>query len=758
MSDNDNLIIQRDFVEEMRTAYRDYAMSVIMARALPDVRDGLKPVQRRVLYAMTELGLQPEKPHRKCARIVGDTMGKYHPHGDSSIYEALVHMSEDYSLAIPLIDGHGNFGSIDGDTAAAMRYTEARLSQGAMTLLDHLNEGLVEFDPNFDDSEKEPRVLPAMLPNLLINGTTGIAVGMATNIPPHNAGEVINGVIAYMDKPSITLDELMEYIPGPDFPTGGIITNADDLRAMYETGEGKIRVRARTEIEKGDNGRKNIIISEIPYTSAGSKSRLVESLVNLMKDKAFEEIYDVRDESDKEGVRIVIEVKKDRDAVNLLNGLFKKSPLEDTYGACFLAVKDKQPSQYGLKKLIEEFVIFQEELYTKEYNYLLDKALKRLEIVQGLIRAVDVIDTIIEVLRGSESIKQAKDCLITGNIEGIKFKTNTAKAIASTLDFTEKQAEAILAMQLSKLIGLEVLKLTEEDAALKRDIETYRKVLGSKKELYKVIKKQLLEFKEKFGTERKTVIMNSEIKTYVVEEKVEDLYLLADRFGYLKTIDAATYSRAGEEGLAEFKFIIPVKSNDKVCIFTDGGQVAQAKVSAIPKCKIKEKGVIVQNVAKIGNELMLLIIPYADMCESQLLFVTESGFIKQVSGIEFDTARLVMAAAKLTDDDKLCAVIPMSAGDVISGKSRVSLLTKKGMALQFALDEVPEMKKTGRGVKAIKLGKDDTVVFAVIHDGSEEYASYENKKFALKKIRLRKRGLAGTKATLENGQADGQAD
>ena len=315
-------IIHLDFSDEMRTSYRDYAMSVIISRALPDVRDGLKPVQRRILYAMKELGLSPDKPHRKSARIVGDTMGKYHPHGDSSIYDALVHMSEDYSLQIPLIDGHGNFGSIDGDGAAAMRYTEARLSPGAITLLDHLDKGLVDFIPNFDESEKEPVVLPAMLPNLLINGTTGIAVGMATNIPPHNPCEVIDGVIAYMDNPAITIEGLMEYIKAPDFPTGGTIVNQSDIKDIYENGEGRIKIRAKSEIEQGDYGRKNIIITEIPYTVAGNKTKLVESLAALMKDKVFDEIFDVRDESSKEGIRIVIEVKKDRDIDTLLNGLY----------------------------------------------------------------------------------------------------------------------------------------------------------------------------------------------------------------------------------------------------------------------------------------------------------------------------------------------------------------------------------------------------------------------------------------------------
>ena len=749
MPNFEDTIIQRDFVEEMRTSYRDYAMSVIIARALPDVRDGLKPVQRRVLYAMIELGLAPDKPHRKCARIVGDTMGKYHPHGDSSIYDALVHMSEDYSLAIPLVDGHGNFGSIDGDSAAAMRYTEARLSEGAMTLLDHLEKGLVEFDPNFDESEKEPRVLPAMLPNLLINGTTGIAVGMATNIPPHNPGEVIDGVIACMDNPAITVDELMEYIPGPDFPTGGIITNADELKSLYTNGDGKIRVRARTEIENGEYGRKNIVITEIPYTVAGSKTRLVENLVSLMKDRVFDEIHDVRDESSKEGIRVVVEVKKDRDAENLLNGLFKKSALEDTYGACFLAVKDKQPYQFSLKRLIEEFIVFQEELYTKEYQYLLEKAKKRLEIVEGLIRAVDVIDIIIEVLRGSSSVKQAKECLINGIIEGINFKTETARAMASTFDFTEKQADAILAMQLSKLIGLEIMKLHDEQSQLAKDIKSYEKILGSKRELHKVIKTQLLEFRKKFACERKTTIMVSESTNYVVEERIEDLYILVDRFGYTKAVDSATYQRAGEEALAEFTHKVKIKSNDKLAIFTAEGNMYQLKVSQIPKGRIKEKGALLQVLTKMDSETPIQIMSYEDTFDAVFLFVTQCGLIKMVSGIEFEARRQVIAATKLAEGDKVACVWPLSASEVLSGKMKVTMLTSKKLALMFSLEDVPEQKKTGKGVKGITLGKNELVTSVTVHDGKLEYVEYEGKILNLKKMRTRKRGLPGIKAPLE---------
>ena len=568
-------IIQIDFAEEMKNSYRDYAMSVIIARALPDVRDGLKPVQRRILYAMSELHLDPDKPHRKSARIVGDTMGKYHPHGDSSIYDALVHMTEDYSLSIPLVDGHGNFGSIDGDGAAAMRYTEARLSFGAKTMLDRLDKNLVEFVPNFDESEKEPSVLPAMIPNLLINGTTGIAVGMATNIPPHNPTEVIDGVIAYIDRPTISIEKLMEYIPAPDFPTGGIIINQDDIPAIYQTGEGRLKVRGKVDIENGDNGRKNIIISEIPYTVAGNKAKLVESLVSLMKDRVFDEIFDVRDESSKEGIRIVVEVKKDRDIQNLLNGLYKKTALEDTYSVNLLAVKDQQPITFNLKSLIEEFVLFQEELYTKEYTHLLEKATQRLEIVNGLVRATDLIDLIIEILRGSSSVKQAKACLINGDTSDITFKSAQSKKIAATLDFTERQADAILSMQLSKLIGLEILKLHEEADQLTSDIAEYQHVLSDKKELHKVIKGRLREYKKLFASPRKTQLMNTQNEGYVEEVKEEDLYVLIDRFGYVKAVDNATYSRTSEDALKEYPFTVCMKNTDKLCVFTAEGNMYQ---------------------------------------------------------------------------------------------------------------------------------------------------------------------------------------
>ena len=747
-------IIQLDFSEEMKTSYRDYAMSVIVARALPDVRDGLKPVQRRILYAMKELGLSPDKPHRKSARIVGDTMGKYHPHGDSSIYDALVHMTEDYSLNAPLVDGHGNFGSIDGDGAAAMRYTEARLSKPGMMLLDNLDKGLVDFLPNFDDSEKEPAVLPATLPNLLINGTTGIAVGMATNIPPHNPTEVIDAVIAYMDRPGISIDKLMDYIPAPDFPTGGIIINASDMRDIYEKGEGKIRLRARTEIEKGDAGRTNIVITEIPYTISGNKLKLVESLAALAKDKVFDEIYDVRDESSKEGIRIVVEVKKGRDIDNLLNGLYKKSQMEDTYGVNLLAIRPTengtgQPKVFNLKSLIEEFVLFQEDLYTREYQFLLEKAKKRLEIVEGLMKATDVIDLIIEILRGSSSVKQAKTCLIDGITEGIKFKSKASEKEAATLSFTENQADAILAMQLSKLIGLEILKLHEENDTLIANIAEYEKVLSDSKELYKVIKGRLREFKKIFNSPRRTSLMDTVAKAYVEKVVIEDLYVCFDRFGYTKAIDAAAFGRASAETKKDFSFVLKIKNTDKLCIFTDKGNMHQVKMEKVPRCKMKDKGTLIHSLCKMENdEEGLLYVSFEELFESILLFVTKNGYIKLVSGAEFETGRQMIAATKLDADDEVVGVIMLSASDVLTGTKKVILLTKDGLSLGFPLSEVSELKKTSRGVKGITLEKEDTVAFAtVVHPAAETF-EYEGKTLNARRVRNRKRAAKGQKANL----------
>ena len=748
MSTKEQSMIQLDFSDEMKNSYRDYAMSVIIARALPDIRDGLKPVQRRILYAMAELGLSPEKPHRKSARIVGDTMGKYHPHGDSSIYDALVHMTEDFSLNLPLVDGHGNFGSIDGDSAAAMRYTEARLSRGAMTLLENLDMGLVPFGANFDESEKEPLVLPATLPNLLINGITGIAVGMATNVPPHNAGEVIDGTIAYIKNPDITTKGLMKYIKGPDFPTGAMVTNADDLLSIYETGEGKIKLRAKTEIEKSDNGRKNIVITEIPYTVAGNKSKLLENLISLTKDKVFDEIYDVRDESSKEGIRLIIEVKKDRNIDNLLNGLYKKTAMEDTYGVNMLAVKDKQPIIFTLKRMIKEFVLFQEELYTKEYQHLLAKANDRLEIVDGLIRATDVIDLIIEILRGSESVKQAKRCLIQGITDGIQFKSKKSENEAAVLNFTERQADAILTMPLSKLIGLELLKLHQESDTLHANIQEYTKILGNKDELHKIIIARLRSYKKQFGRERLTELGNVENENYIEEIKEEELYILIDRFGYAKSVDTASYSRLSEESLQDYTHIVPIKNTDRLCVFTEEGMMHQIKAMNIPRGRSRDKGVLIQSLCKLNQENALFYISAENLSESLLFFATRHGYVKQVSGVSFETNRSVISATKLDDGDAVAGITALTVEDVIAENRKVILITKKGLSLGFPLPEVSELKKNSRGIKGITLESGDMVQYATVTAPEQEQIVFEQNIYDPKKIRNRKRAAKGQKAQI----------
>ncbi len=742
---NESSIIEYDFSEEMKNSYRDYAVSVIIARALPDIRDGLKPVQRRVLYAMQELSLYPDRPHRKSARIVGDTMGKYHPHGDSSIYEALVHMSEDFSLSLPLIDGHGNFGSIDGDSAAAMRYTEARLSTAAMTLLENLDMGLVDFAPNFDESEQEPLVLPATIPNLLINGTTGIAVGMATNIPPHNPVEVIDGTIAYMDNPDISTEELMNYIKGPDFPTGGIVVNADALKDIYETGEGKIRVRAKYDIESSDAGRKNIVITEIPYTSSGRKGKLLEQLSGLMRDKVFDEIYDVRDESSKEGIRMVIEVKKGRDIDNLLNGLFKKTGLEDTYGVNMLAVKDKQPGTFSLKAMLAEFVSFQEEIYAKKYKYLLEKAERRHEVVEGLIKAVDIIDLIIEILRGSKSVAQAKACLTEGDVSDIAFKSLESSIQARSLHFTELQADAILSMQLSRLIGLEILKLHEENDTLLKNIAEYNLILSSKRALHKTIKLALKAYKRQFKVDRKTELDNLTQSDYVEKVVEEDIYVLIDRFGYAKSIDSNAYSKADDSVLSEFRNIILMKNTDSLCLFTTDANMYKIKASAFPKGRVKDKGVLMHSLCKIGNEEVILYIPFEELFESQLVFVTRNGYVKRVSGIEFESSRNQINTSKLEDDDSIVYIKALSTEDVLADNKKVVFLTNKNYTLSYPVSQINEYKKTSRGVTGIKLEKGDYLRLAFLVGPDDKSVSVDSKEINVSRFKEGKRADKGKK-------------
>ena len=560
-------IIRTEYSEVMQKSYIDYAMSVIIARALPDVRDGLKPVQRRTLYDMHELGIRYDKPYRKCARIVGDTMGKYHPHGDSSIYDALVVMAQEFKKGLPLVDGHGNFGSIEGDGAAAMRYTEARLQKITQeAYLADLDKDVVDFVPNFDETEKEPEVLPVKVPNLLVNGAEGIAVGMATSIPPHNFGEVIDGVKAYMKNPDITTEEMMKYIKGPDFPTGGIVTNQDELLSIYETGIGKIKVRGKVEIEAVKGGKERLIITEIPYTMIGANiGKFLNDVYSLVETKKTNDIVDISNQSSKEGIRIVIELRKGADAQNLCNLLYKKTKLEDTFGVNMLAVADGRPETLGLVPIIRHHVKFQYELATRKYKTLLAKELDKKEIQEGLIRACDVIDLIIEILRGSRNIKDAKNCLMNGVTENIKFKTKESEKKASKLNFTERQATAILEMRLYKLIGLEVEALMDEHNTTLKNIAEYEDILTNRSTMAKVIMKELDGLKKNYSRERRTCIDNVEAAVYE-EKKMEEMEVvfLMDRFGYAKTIDVAAYERNKEAADSENRYVLHCMNTGKI--------------------------------------------------------------------------------------------------------------------------------------------------------------------------------------------------
>ena len=530
-------IIKTEFSDVMQKSYIDYAMSVICQRALPDVRDGLKPVQRRVLYAMQELGLSADKPHRKSARIVGDTMGKYHPHGDSSIYEALVVMEQDFKKGMPLVDGHGNFGSIEGDGAAAMRYTEAKLQKFTQDVyLADMDKNVVDFQPNFDETEKEPVVLPVRIPNLLINGAEGIAVGMTTSIPPHNLSEVVDGVKAYMDNPEITTEELMEYVKGPDFPTGGIVVNQKELKNIYETGSGKMKLRGKVHFEKAKkrSERDKLVITEIPYTMIGANiSKFISDVVGLIENKTTSDIIDVSNESSKEGIRIVLELRRNADAERLENLLYKKTRLEDTFGVNMLAIANGKPELLSLKDIISHHTKFHYEVLTRKYETLLKKELEQKEIKEGLIKACDIIDLIIEILRGSKSLKDAKSCLINGDTENITFKTQKSKKEASKLCFTEKQASAILEMRLYRLIGLEIMALQEEYAEILKKIDKYQDILEHPASMKRVMKKDLEKIKKNYGFDRKTELTNAKaavVKALPIEEKEVQTAGNQDRF------------------------------------------------------------------------------------------------------------------------------------------------------------------------------------------------------------------------------------
>ena len=763
-------IVKTEYSELMQKSYIDYSMSVITARALPDVRDGLKPVQRRVLYAMDQLGLSYDKPHRKSARIVGDAMGKYHPHGDSSIYETLVVMSQDFKKGMALVDGHGNFGSIEGDGAAAMRYTEAKLKKFTQDVyLADLDKDVVDFIPNFDETEKEPAVLPVRVPNLLVNGADGIAVGMTTNIPTHNLGEVIDAVCAYMDNVNITTQELMQYCPGPDFPTGGLVVNKSELPAIYETGTGKIKLRGKVVFEPAQKrGEKDkLVITEIPYTMIGANiGKFISDVVELIESKKATDIVDISNESSKEGIRIVLELKKNADVENLKNLLYKKTKLEDTFGVNMLAIVDGRPETLGIKKIIEHHINFQYEIATRKYTTLLNKELANKEIKEGLIRACDIIDLIIEILRGSTNLKMAKECLMTGNAEGIKFKSEASKKQASQLDFTERQASAILEMRLYKLIGLEILALQKEyDEACKK-IARYEKILGSRKEMAKVIKEDLMKIKKEYAVDRRTVIEDGKEAVFI-EKKVpeQEVMFIMDRFGYAKTIDMAAYERNKEAVHNEYKYIFSCMNTDKICIFTDNGMLHQIKVKDIPfSTKFRDKGTPIDNLGNYDSsgERIIYLCASERIRQKRLLFVTKLGMMKLVDTSEFDVMKKTVASTKLTDGDELIGIYETDARtevlskfnydgtvgeeEVVSSDQNIILQTANGVFLKFPLTDVPQKKKNAVGVRGIKLGSDDYIEDVyILTNGDELSMDYKGKMLDFGKMKMAHRDTKGTK-------------
>ena len=738
-------IIRTEYSELMQKSYIDYAMSVIIARALPDVRDGLKPVQRRTLYDMYELGIRYDKPYRKCARIVGDTMGKYHPHGDSSIYDALVVMAQDFKKGLPLVDGHGNFGSIEGDGAAAMRYTEARLQKITQeAYLADLDKDVVNFVPNFDETEKEPEVLPVKVPNLLLNGAEGIAVGMTTSIPPHNFGEVIDGVIAYMKDPDINTEQMMQYIPGPDFPTGGIVANKDELLAVYSTGMGKIKIRGKVEVEKGKGGKDRLVITEIPYTMIGANiGKFLNDIYSLVETKKTSDIVDITNQSSKEGIRIVLELKKGADVENLKNLLYKKTKLEDTFGVNMLAVADGKPETMGIVPIIRHHVNFQYELATRKYQTLLAKERDKKEIQEGLIKATDVIDLIIEILRGSKNVKDARACLTDGITDNINFKSEQSKRDAAKLRFTERQTTAILEMRLQKLIGLELETLLKDHDETLKNIAKYEDILGSRAAMAKVIIKELENFKKEYAKPRKTVIDNLE-EAVVVEKKIEemDVVFLMDRFGYAKTVDVAAYERNKEAANTENRYILTCKNTDKICIFTNKGQMHLLKVLDLPYGKFRDKGTPIDNLSNYNSseESFVYITNLAAISRSHVLFGTKSAMLKVVDGSEFDVAKRTTAATKLNEGDELIFVQALALEETLVMQS------EKDFFLRIDISSIPEKKKGAVGVRGMKLGAGDALT-AIYLLNAEDSLNIEvkGKEVALNRLRTAGRDTKGTK-------------
>lgn len=728
-------IVDVELVKEMKTSYIDYAMSVIVSRALPDVRDGLKPVHRRILYTMYQAGYTPDKPYKKCAATVGDVLGKYHPHGDAAVYDSMVRMAQDFSLRYPLVDGHGNFGSVDGDPPAAYRYTESRMSKIALEALRDIEKDTVDFTPNYDESLKEPIVLPSKLPQLLINGSSGIAVGMATNIPPHNLSEVIDGIIALADNRDISIDELINYIKGPDFPTAGIIMGRSGIRAAYHTGRGKILMRARAEIEGEEGEKQRIIVTELPYQV--NKARLVEKIAELVHEKRIEGIKDLRDESDRRGMRIVIEIKKDANANIVLNHLYKNTQMQETFGVIMLALVDNQPKILNLKEVLENYLKFQEDVITRRTRFDLKKAQARAHIVEGLLIALENIDAVIKTIRSSYD--------------------NAKINLMNEFKLTDIQAQAILDMRLARLQGLEKEKLDDEYNELLSKIKYYNEVLNDESMVLGIIKEELLVIKEKFGDERRTEITNvvDEIDIEDLIEEEENVITLT-HFGYIKRIPTSTYTsqRRGGKGIKGLstreedfvEHIIVGSTHDTLLFFTTRGRMYRLKAYQLPEAGRQAKGSAVINLLPIEkDEKITAVIPIREFEEDKyLVMCTKKGIIKKTSLSDYNSIRKGgLIAISLDDDDELIKV------ERTDGSNEIIVATNKGMAIRFSEQNVRPMGRVTRGVKAITLRDDDYVIgMCIPSEGFELLAVTENgygKRTSLSEYRVQTRGGIGIK-------------
>lgn len=727
-------IIQADFCDEMSQSFVDYSVSVITDRAIPDVRDGLKPVHRRILYAMSTMGIHNSGPHKKVARIVGQTMGVLHPHGDASIEGALVHMAQPWCYNYPLVDGHGNYGSIEGDPAAASRYIEARLGKYADDImLSNLNQTTVDFAPNYDDTTIEPTVLPASIPHILIGGSDGIAVGMASKMPTHNLGDVVDATIAMLDNPQITDEQLVDYLHGPDFATGGIVVNKSDLYEVYKTGQGRIRVRGRVHVEDGERGKKNLVITEIPYTMIGSIDSFMDTIAELSRNKTMPDVTDIKNLSDKDGVRIVVELRKDADVEYNLNVLYKKAKLEDTFGYNATLLSHKVPAVMPITRIIREFLEFYREILIRKYKGLLEKEKRQAEIKDGLMKAADVIDTIIEILRGSTKVEIAKKCLMKGDITGIKFKTKTAEREAKKLCFTEIQADAILEMKLQKLIGLELNGLTKEYNAHLKNIAEYTALLNSKTKMSNKMRSEMLDIKKKYAQPRKTDIIDAApIVIKAPEVKPEKMYALVNRFGYIKLITEETYNRNAANIAKDYKYCTTVMNAGNILLFTAEGKCYVTKAANIPAGKMNDKGVPMETISNLSsNENVIAVISDINP-KAKLLFGTENGMVKLVSISEFAVSRRSIDATKLVDD-KVLIVQPVKDDIVV-------MISKTQQAVAFAASGIATMKRNAVGIMGMKFDNNDVVV--AIYATTADSIEHDNKTYTIKSI-SGKRGSKG---------------